>query len=223
MSRARSVDFKLQNVRISYPYLLQPRVQKNDNGTETKKFSAVLMWPKEVKLVGKTANGDDLDVMAEAARIAGEDWGEKAAEWVKSGLIKNPFLDGDGPQGMNKKTGERLAGYAGMRFIRPAANADRPPEVFDDKRGADGKLVKITDPRRIYPGCYVHAVVNLYTWQNDKGGRGVSFGLNMVQFAKDGERLGGDGGPNPDKFFEGAASAPESVKTGAGGAADLFA
>jgi len=51
----------------------------------------------------------------------------------------------------------------------------------------------------------------------------VSIGLNMVQFAKDGERLGGDGGASPDAFFQGAKGAPESTKTSGAGAADLFA
>lgn len=217
----RTEDFKLENVRLSYPYLLTLR-KREENGVVKLSHEAVLLYPKGPPLIGKTNAGQPLDVAAECARIATEHWGEKAAQMIKDEIIKNPFKDGDTKDGLNQKTGERNPGYASHKFIRVSSGKDRPPQCFGGQLGADGKLVKLVDPAALYPGCYVHAVVNAYTWENALGGRGISFGVNMVQFAKDGERIGGTGGPNPDAFFAPVAGTPAAAKTGevAGG---LFA
>ena len=75
----------------------------------------------------------------------------------------------------------------------------------------------------MYSGCYVYAVVNAFTWENKEKGKGISFGLSMAQFVKDGENLGG-GGADPEEFFEvipDTGDAPASTKSGAG-AGGLF-
>ena len=215
---ARSEDFRLDNMRLAFPHLFE--MQTMDDGS--KKYNATFLWPKTVELIGRKKDGSTLNVMQEAGRLATEAWGDKAAEMIKNELIKNPRLDGDGKQGINKKTGERHAGYAGHWFIRASANEKYPPTLIDDVFGSDGKPVIITDRKRLYPGCFVHVVLNLYTYDNPKGGKGLSFGLQMVQFAKDGERLGGGGGPRPEEFFQGVKSdAPAAAK--ADGAGGLFA
>jgi hypothetical protein len=220
----RTEDFKLENVKLSYPYLLTLKKTVNDDGSVKLGYEAALLYPKGPPLTGKSANGSQVDVAAECVRIATEHWGEKAAQMIKDELIKNPFKDGDGKDGLVKKTGERKVGYAGHKFIGVKAGKERPPTCYGATVGADGKLVKLTDPAALYPGCYVHAVVNAFTWENDKGGRGISFGINLVQFAKDGERIGGGGGPNPDSFFEGGAvPAGAGAPAGGGSAGDLFA
>lgn len=230
MANARSQDFKLENVRGSFLNVLKPQ-KMEENGVVTLKYNGTFLWPKSTpKLIGKTVKGEELDVMEEAVRVATEQWGDKAVEWIKSGIIKNPFLDGDGPQGMSKKTGERHKGFEGHKFIRAGVTASEtrdPPEIFDNKVGADGKLVKTRDPNRIYSGAYYHVAVNLYAWEHAKNGKGLSFGLSMLQFAKDGERLGG-GAPDPNSFFTGTAEtvantgSASAVKEGAG-AGGLFA
>lgn len=226
MPRARSQDFKLENMRGMFLHLLKPQ-KREENGVVKLSYNGSFLWPKsQPTLVGKTMDGKDLDVMAEAAKVATEEWGDKAVEWIKAGAIKNPFLDGDGPQAVNKKTGERHAGFAGHRFIRAASNADHPPGVFNSNAGADGKLVKIVEPAACYSGAYYHVVVNLYAWEHAQNGKGLSFGLNMVQFAREGEKVGG-GPADPNTFFapigasigQPAASVGDTSK-GAGG---LFA
>lgn len=223
----RSEDFKLENMIASYPFILAPRKVDKDDGTTKLEYQLSLLWPKPNPLVGKFETGGPAVVSDIMLKIATEHWGDKALEFIKNELIRNPMLDGDGKEGLNKKSGVRNAGYAGHRFIRTATGVKRPPDVFDNMRGADGKLVRITDPDRIYPGCKVHAVVNAYTWENDKGGKGISFGLNMVQFAGDGERIApsGGGSRNPDGFFEGvpAGAAVPPATTGGAGAGGLFA
>lgn len=219
MAFSRSEDFKLENMRLSFPNLVKPQ-QMEENGVIKLKYNATLLWPKGAQglgLFGKTASGEKVDVAALALKVATEQWGEKAAEWIKSGIIKTPFLDGDGPQGVSKKSGERHAGYEGHRFIRTGANEDRKPKLFDKK------LNPVGDADVLYPGCFVNAVVNMYAWEHPKNGKGLSLGLNLVQFAKDGDRLGG-GGANADDFFtaiEDEGDAPDST-TGGAGAGGLF-
>lgn len=206
MAMARSEDFKTPLARLSYPNLFKPQVM--DDGK--KKFNCTMLIPKSDK--------DGLAKLAAAIKeVVVKQWGEKGLARLQAGAIKSPILDGDGPQGLNKKSGERHAGYEGHWFIRAGANEDRPPRLFNKK-------VLPATQDDIYAGSYVYAVVNAYAWSNPKNGDGVSFGLTYVQAAKDGERLGG-GAPAADKFFESIAdegAAPAETKDGAG-ASGLFA
>lgn len=217
----RTEDFKLENVRLSYPYLLTLR-KREEKGVIKLSYETVLLYPKGPPLTGKTMTGGAFDVAAECMKIAVEHWGDKAVDMIKNEIIKNPFKDGDTKDGLNQKTGERNPGYAGHKFIRASAGKDRPPQCFGNLLGADGKLVKLVDPAALYPGCYVHAVLNAFTWENDLGGRGISFGINMVQFAKDGERIGGTGGGDPNSFF-GGVQAPAASASKPADAGGLFA
>lgn len=230
---ARTVDMKLSNVRLSYAYLFKPR-QNVDKKTGAVKlaYEATFLWPVNIPLVGTMVSGNPVGVAEELLRIAEESWPGKAAEMLKAEVLKNPIKSGDSKDGIVKKTMERKPGYAGMKFLQAKSNADSPPLLISNVLGADGKLVKLTDPNSIYSGCYVNAVVQAYTWQHDEGGCGISFGMSMIQFAKEGERLGGSAAPtqeqresNAGAFFQGAAPATGSaaaVKDGEG-AGGLFA
>lgn len=169
-------------------------------------------------LFSKTTNIDALKQLA--VKTAVEEWGEKATQWIKDGLIKSPFLDGDGPQGLSKKSGERHAGYAGHTFVRCTSGADFKPKVFDRQRNP------IMEVDGIPSGSQIYAVVNCYTWENDKNGKGISFGVSLVQVVKKAEGdavLGGGGGPDADKYFDAIPDDGESAPANDGqGAAGLF-
>jgi hypothetical protein len=202
---ARSEDLKTPLARLSFPNLLKPQVSTNDAGQKVEKYNCVLLFPKTT----------DIGALKQAAAKAIEEaWGDKGLQMLKSGLIKSPFLDGDGPQGLSKKSGERHAGYEGTTFIRCATTLK--PKVVDKK------VQPVISEDEVYAGCYVYAVINAYTWDNPKNGKGVSFGVNMVQVAKDGERLGG-GGLDPSAHFE---AIPEDNAPAGGSAvnsaADMF-
>lgn len=227
--KARSENFKLQNVRLTFANIFRPQ-KTEDKGVVKFQFNATLLYPKANVLMGVLQAGTEVNVQDLTVSVCKEAWGDAAIELIKNGVIKSPFLDGDGPQGVSKKTGKRHAGFEGHKFIRtarpkfdPGAEAN-PPELYGATLGADGKLVKLTSPKDMYSGCYVHAVINLMAWEHPQSGKGLSFGLQMLQFAKDGERLGGEGGPDAGSFFQGAkpAAAPASVKDGEG-AGGLFA
>jgi hypothetical protein len=204
MATIRSAEMKTPLARLSFPNLLKPQVDKDEAGNTSEKYNCVLLFPKST----------DISALKKAvAEVATQKWGDKAQQWIKDGLIKHPFLDGDGSQGIHKKSGERHEGYAGCTFIRCSTTIK--PKVVDRK------VQPVVSDEEIYPGCYVYAVVSCYVWENDKNGRGVSFGISMVQVAKDGERLGG-GGADPSQHFEANADEGNTEGSQVKDASDLF-
>lgn len=183
--------------RIAFVNLLKPG-ERLDSKTKqmAEHYNCNLLWPKS----------EDLSVLRKmVVEAAVAEWGDKAKELLNNGAIRNPFLDGDGPQAVSKKTGERYAGFAGTTFAR-VGSKQRPKMVTR-------RMEPVTTSEELYPGCYVYAVLNAYTWSTDTG-RGVSLGLSMIQVVKDGERLGGGGGGDPDKFFEKIDDEPDGPTSG---------
>lgn len=203
---ARSADFKTPLARIAFAdNLFTP--QQRDNGK--KQWGCSLLWPK----------GVDLSALHNAAlEAAKEEWGDKAAEMIKNEIIKNPFLDGDSKQGKNKQTGEAHAGFPGTTFIRVISGEEYRPKLVNQK------VLPITSKDELFSGCFGYAVVNAFTWENKENGKGISFGVSMIQKAKDGDRLGGAGGINVEEWadkIEDEGEAPAETKTGQG-AGGLF-
>lgn len=205
---ARSEDVKTPLARLAFTdSLFKPQERKGGK----KQWGCSLLWPK----------GTDLSVLEKAALDAAvEEWGPNAAQMIKDEIIKSPFLDGDSKQGKNKETGVPHDGFPGHRFIRVISGEDYRPKLINRQ------VLPITDKADCASGMLAYAVVNAFTWQNDENGKGISFGVSMIQVAKDdGTRLGGTGGGgNPEQFFEKIADegdAPDSTKSGAG-AAGLF-
>jgi hypothetical protein len=206
---ARSADVKSPLARLAFTdSLFKP--QERDNGK--KQWGCSLLFPK----------GTDLSALEGVAIAAAkEEWGDKAVQMLKDKLIHSPFLDGDGPQGKNKTTGEAHAGFPGHTFIRVISGEEYRPKLVNRQ------VLPIADKADCASGMQAYAVVNAFTWENKEKGKGISFGVSMIQVAKDdGTRLGGTGGGgNPDQFFEKIADegdAPASTKNG-DGAAGLFA
>ncbi len=189
-------------------------LQTRDNGK--KQYAPTLLFKK----------GTDLSPLTNAIKQAAvAEWGEKAEQWLKDGLIKSPILDGDGKQALSKKTGERHPGFAGHHFIRATSGPDHQPKVFGPSGNTNDRIY---EKAGLPSGSDVTAVVNAYTWTNDQNGKGVSFGISIVQLvrkAEGDEVLGGGGSSvNPDSFLEkleDAGDAPASTKTGEG-ASGLF-
>jgi Protein of unknown function (DUF2815) len=207
MANARSQDFKTPLCRLSYAQsLFKARVIEEGKPA---KFGATLIFPKSAKA--------ELEKYVAETIIA--EWGPKGIERAKAGLIKSPFLAGDGKEARNKQTGEINPGLgADVFFIRVQANEDRPPAVWWKSPN-----VQETEAN-VYSGCMGKAILNCFAWHNDKSGDGVSFGINGFQKHAEGERLGGSGPIDTEKWSETIADdgpAPDSTKSGAG-AAGLF-
>jgi hypothetical protein len=201
---ARSEDAKTPLVRLAFANGLF-ELKEDDWGN--KNWTTTLLIPKSDKL-------EMYEKLAlEAAKA---EWGDKALQMIKDRIIHSPFLDGDGPQGKSKKTGEPHAGFPGHWFLRVKSGEAYRPTVINRQKLP---IVKLGD---LKSGDYGHAVVHCFTWDNDKKGKGLTFGISMFQLVKEGESLGGAGGVDVDKWAEvipdeGAAPAPTKGGAGAGG------
>jgi hypothetical protein len=206
---ARSEDVKTPLGIFSFTADLF-KAREQDGGK--KKFGCTILFDKTA----------DLSKLHEAAlKAAREQWGDKADQWIKDGVVKTPFLDGDGPQGVNKKRGERNPGFAGRTFIRCSSGEDYKPKVFDRKMNPVGEAADFPS------GSQGYGVVNFWTWEHPTNGKGISTSVSLVQVAKKAEGaevLGGAGGPDEKDYFEkieDEGGAPDSTKSGAG-ASGLF-
>lgn len=222
MANARSNDFKTPIARLSFAdSLFKARRQEGSDANSKAKFGCTLIFPKTllkekvIRYAGELVSLQDI-----VAGVIVEQWGEKGLEKAKAGLIKSPFLDGEGKEARSKKSGDLHGGMGpDVFFIRCSANEDRPPLV---SRSATEVIPGTV--AEVYSGCYGFAVLNAFAWTHTQNGDGVSFGISNFYKKNEGEKLG-SGPADPDTWLdekvEDAGSAPSSTRTGAG-AGGLF-
>jgi Protein of unknown function (DUF2815) len=171
-----------------------------------KKYGATLIFDKTVDMSG----------FQKAVReVADGAWGDKFDALRKAGMIKLPFLMGDSPQAHSKSTGELYAGFGADKFfIRPQSGEKQPPVI----RYLDPNIP--ADETEIYSGCQGWAVLHAFSWWHQTGGQGISFGIDMFRKTGDGERLGGGGPVDAEKWWDGDV-ATAKAKNG-NGAGSLF-
>lgn len=104
------------------------------------------------------------------------------AERVKTDL-KGTKLPGDK---LCLKDGDELGTYENSMVLK-AGSTKRPIVIGRDK----APLTE--DDNVIYGGCYVNAIIDLWT-QNNQFGKRINANLHAVQFAKDGEPFADKGG-----------------------------
>jgi hypothetical protein len=216
----RTEQFKGPLMRVSYAWqLFKPR-----EATTTSRggYGCTLIMPK---------TGDWAPLHNAIKEVVIGQWGDRGAEKWKTGLIKNPILDGAGKEARSKETGELHDGMGPeVQFIRVGSGADRPPRVFDPTMkycsviGKDSPYM-LWESDECPSGSWGYPVLNAYAWHNDESGDGVSFGIDMIQIIKiagDDEILGGGGGSRtkPEAFFEAVAGAGDGAKPESAG--DFF-
>jgi hypothetical protein len=163
---------------------------------QTEKFSCVLMFNKQ--------NAEHMSCLQalyqQCQQVFNERWGatpEQAPQIPMQGHDSSPIKDGDVAR--NRQgflLSEKNPEYAGHYIIR-AANTSRP-------RVVDRNLQDILEPSLIYGGCLCKVNVNAYTF-NKGGNKGVTFGLNGVQFWADEESFGA-GHLRAEQMFEAAGA-----------------
>ena len=197
----RSSDFKTPLCRVSFAgSLFKPRAQQ-EGGVE--KYGCTLIFPK-------TCDRTALDNAVRSVIVA--QWSEKGLERAKAGLIKSPFLDGNGKEARNKKTGELHPGFGPDVFFLRVQSIRQPVIRYKSEH------IPATEDE-VYSGCYGKAVLNAFAWNNPQNGDGVSFGIQFFQKIKDGDRLGGSGGVSAASWMEAIpdeGEAPEATRGGAG-------
>lgn len=224
MSRGHSENFRAPDCRLGFDlFLLQPQKKTNDagqpitdkNGKQVEEWGATFIYPNS------TSKAPFEKAIIEACINA--KWGDEAKikEMIGAGLIKSPFLKGDGKEARFKKgekAGELQPGYGpDVWFIRTNTRIAPPVRYKDPNIQATRE--------EVYSGCYGFPVLNAYTWEGQTG-KGVTFGLQYFQKLRDGEKLftGGAASVDPGEYFEkieDAGDAPAETKSGAG-AGGLF-
>lgn len=221
MAFASSENFKTGIMRFSYVQNMFSRVVKKDNAGNPIMKDGKPVTEQQMTLIGDGST-DKTPFEGAIKSVIVEQWGEKGLERAKSGLIRLPFLKGDGKEARNKKTGEINPGLGEDKwFIRVATRMEAPIRF----RSANIPATFGNSEDQIKSGDYGFAVLHAYAWHNDQNGDGVSFGIDYLQKTKAGESLGGSGGGvNVDDVFEqveDAGEAPASTKDGQG-ASGLF-
>lgn len=158
--------------RTSFVKLAEP--DKTDNGKD--RYSITMIFDEEAQ---KTEEFKQMKAAVEEA---------KKLAWAGKKLpnkLKTPFREGT----EDEYDLEKYPEYEG-NVIVTASSVEHEPDV------RDADTFKADDKRIIYSGCYARAFVVAYGYgpslrPGSKGGDGVTFGLQAVQFAYDGERLGG--------------------------------
>ncbi len=148
--------------RLSYPKLFRP--ERNQLNPESDpKFSCVLIFDEAAQKDHRF-----LELRRAANDCATAKWGAKLPSNLKS-----PFREGA------EKASD---GYGeGTVFVNMTAKR-KPGVIGPDKQPAD--------EGDVYAGCYVIANVNPFAY-DEKGNRGISFGLNNIMKIRDGETLAG--------------------------------
>lgn len=176
---------RLDNVRLSWPSIAEPRPQKNDDGTEKapKYMADFILTPDHPAWIRYH------HVVNQVAEMK---WPGKS-----QGILQMLQMErrnrkwGWGQEKIQKSTMQPYPSYVGMVFI--GAQSERMPQIFD----ADGNLIPPTNTmackelaRRMYGGCRVNAVVKPWGWNNKQGGSGISNDFLAIQFLADDEPFG---------------------------------
>ena len=169
------MKIKLNNVRLSFPQLFEA---KTVNGEGKPAFSAAfLISPKDPQIAM---------INTAISTVAAEKWGAKADAILKTirAADKTCLHSGD--------LKSNYDGFEGMMYI--SARNPLKPSVVDTNRSP-----LVAEDGRPYAGCYVNAVLELWTQDNNYGKR-VNATLMGVQFYKDGESFVGGGVADADDF-----------------------
>lgn len=149
--------------RLSFPVLKEAKAFEDKGDL---KFSVTMIFPKSADI------SELKRIVSEAIR---KKWPKVATpEDVAKARIRNPILDGD------ERVVDWGEAYRNSVFLR--ASTTIRPDTLDKYR-------EPLDPDEFYAGCYCRAVVHAFAYDT-KGNRGVSIGIDGIQFVRDGEPLG---------------------------------
>lgn len=152
-------------VRFSYVTLVEPRIPK---GSDTAKYSLALLIPKSDKTTISELKAAQKNAYQRAVR---ELWGGKEPK------IKSTIKDGDGTRDNGEPFGDEAKGHWVLNV-----SSKKKPLVVDRNRNP-------IDPEEVSSGDYGRVNINAFAYDREQ--RGVTFGLNNVQFIRKGEPLGG--------------------------------
>lgn len=180
------MKFKLNNVRSAFNAYFEPKAV---NAGDKPAYSGAFLIPKDHPQLK--------DLEKAIAATADEKWGAKGPAMLKTLKAgdKTALHDGD-----SKAT---YQGFEGNYFIS-ARNPVRPTCVDADKTPL------VESDGRLYSGCYVNVVLELWGQDNAYGKR-INATLMGVQFYRDGDAFSGGGSASQDDFDDVAHGADASA------------
>jgi hypothetical protein len=202
------MKLRLRKVRVSFADGLF--TAKAMEPGQTPKFGAdfLLVPGSEVFAVALDGKATKIEPTQALVQVANETWKGRGVEMLQALEASKKCLR-DGNKRMTK-SGEPYTDYEGLLYF--SAKNKRAPELFD----IDGKTRITSDNGRIYSGCYVTAIIDVYGLADPKK-KGVHASLLAVQFTGDGDAFAGSGSRADASDFEDlsdGASAPADVGSG---------
>lgn len=165
MSNVHTPEF-----RVSYPHVF--KAKKNDlNGKD------------EYSLVALFSSKTDLAKLKAAAQAVIESkWGSDKKKWPPN--LKTPFRKQE-ERAKQDDNGNLIfpEGYEKGGIFLTLKSEARPGLV-------DKNVQPIIDPSDFYAGCYAIASIRAYAY-DQKGNKGVAFGLQNIQKTKEGDPISG--------------------------------
>lgn len=176
---------RLDNVRLSFPHIAEPQVQKGDDGKDkSPKYNAEFILTPEHPGWARY-----FQVLQYVAQQRWKDKAQPILNFLQNERTKRKW--GNGHEKIKKSTMQPYEGYVGMVYL--GAASERMPQIFD----AQGNLVPAENTmackelaRKMYGGCRVNAVIKPWCWDNKQGGSGVSNDFLAIQFLADDEPFG---------------------------------
>lgn len=200
----------LSNVRISFPHLVEPQRQINEQtGKERISYNAdFIMEPSNPGLAS---------FMQQYSALALDKWKEHAGTVMQMILNdRKTRCFGKGEERVNKKTFLPYDGYAGQMFV--SAGRDTPPQIIQP----DGNPIEPSNTmayqqltRKIYGGCRVNVAVKPWV-QDNKHGRGIRCDLVAVQFLADDKAFGEGTADASGMFAPVSVAVPVFAQAGSG-------
>jgi len=163
-------------VRFSYLNVFTPRLPPNPKEGDVPKYNVTLLIPKSDK--------------ATLAKMKAAFDEAAAAKFPKlPAKLHSTLHDGDGTK---PETGEPFGDECTRHMVIVVASKNKPGLV-------DASMNEVIDPTAWNSGDFGKASINAYAYEY-QGKKGVSFGLNNLQFLSKGESLGAGRSRAEDDF-----------------------
>jgi hypothetical protein len=166
-----NVQVVIQNVRLSFPCLFNPRVSPGAEAGAKPKYSASF-------LLHKKNNAEAIKALTSAMQKVLEEKGVKPAQ-LRSKCLREAV------EVVSSETGEPYAGYDADHVVLSTSSVERI--IVCDQRNNP-----VTEEDSLfYAGCYVDAAVNIYLYDKVPAhGKRLVAQLTHVRFRRDGEAFG---------------------------------
>lgn len=186
MAKQKTFKVTTPKFRVSYPHLFEPRLNTLSGKEE---YSVQAIFPPDADLS---------ELKAAAKKALKAEFGEDITKWpVPPDQMRLPFKvqaakkDQDGilrlPPGFTE----------GAPLMTYKCSPEYPPVIVGTERDMSGNLVRLTEPRDVYGGCYARAAIAVKAYSHGAN-RGVTCYLNSLQKLDEGEPFGNISRPEDD-------------------------